>query len=212
LEKSNEQLQFIIAELEGQLAAEKARSESLAADLVSEREESARLRDQIGRLDQLLKDQGQKRDDDAKKIKDLEFQQIKFEEDIETLKSDVEGFKVKLDQEKDETNNVRKVVDEKAGQDAMHRKGLQVLKRNLDLHLEDLSSWQKYLELDDKTTFDFEREIKPTILAELGDQEFIAQLETLSNKLDQENEAMLKIFKQKKLDSQAQKISQAKSK
>jgi len=212
LEKNNEELRSIIADLEEKFAREKARADALEGDLVSEREESSHPRGEIGRLEQLLKDSGTKRDEDAKKIKDLEFQQGRFEEEIEGLKADVEGFKVKLDHEREETNGARRLLDEKGNQDGLHRSGLQLVKRNLDLHLDDLHTWQKYLDYEDKATFDFERDIRPGLTAELEDKEFVQQLELLSSKLDQENELMIRIFKQKKSESQAQKLAQAKSK
>eukprot|EP01113_Clastostelium_recurvatum_P028985 TRINITY_DN349_c0_g1_i3.p1 TRINITY_DN349_c0_g1~~TRINITY_DN349_c0_g1_i3.p1 ORF type:complete len:475 (+),score=198.98 TRINITY_DN349_c0_g1_i3:106-1530(+) len=210
LVKNNEELQTIIKDLEAKLLREKERGDSLEGSLVSEREESARLRGEISRLENLLKDAAGKQDEDAKKIKDLQFKHGQFEEEIELLKGDVEGFKTKLDQEREETNNVRKLVDEKTNQDGVHRKGLQQLKKHLDLHLEDLHAWQKYLDYEDKATFDFERDVRPLLTAELGEKEFVQQLELLSGRLEHENEAMLKIFKTKAAEAQAAKLAAAK--
>jgi len=159
-----------------------------------------------------LKESGDKREEDAKKIKELQFEQGRFEEEIEALKADVEGFKVKLDHEREETNSARKLLEEKSNQDGLHRSGLQLVKRNLDLHLDDLHSWQKYLDYEDKATFDFDRDVRPSLSSELDEKEFVQQLELLSSKLDLENELMVKIFKQKKSESQAQKLAQAKGK
>lgn len=106
----------------------------------------------------------------------------------------------------------------------MHRKGLGVLRRNLDQHIEDLHTWQKYLDSKDKTFLDFDREVcNPTIvhnimvivaqirsglLGELdASADFVEELNILSGKLDTENEAMLKILKTKLAEAKEAEIA-----
>lgn len=83
-----------------------------------------------------------------------------------------------------------------------------MLRRNLDQHIEDLHTWQRYLDSKDKTFLDFDYEIRSGLLAELdGATDFVGELNILSGKLDFENEAMLKILKAKLADAKAAEIA-----
>jgi cortexillin 1/2 len=152
-----------------------------------------------------------KQQEDEQKIQELKKKTAQFEEEIDTLKNDVETFKIQLDTERKDKDEQRRVIEEKSNQDTVHRKGLQVLKRNLDQHIDDLHTWQTYLDIKDKTTFDFETEVRRTLEEELEGKDFVEQLTVLSGKLDQENEAMLKIFKIKTAEQKNAAIEKAKA-
>jgi len=130
-------------------------------------------------------------------ITELRKKQGLYEEEIETLKNDVENFKVQLDNERKENNNHQLTLQERTEQDSFHRKGLQVLHKNLDEHINDLHTWQKYLDKD-RDWLDFDRDVRPSLNNDLSSRtDFIEELNLLSDKLEQENEAMLIVLKQK---------------
>jgi cortexillin 1/2 len=135
--------------------------------------------------------------EDEQQINDLKKKLGVFEEEVEGLKNDIEGFKIQLDNERKDNVEQRRLMDEKRSQDGVHFKGLQVLRRNLDQHIEDLHTWQKYLDTKEKNFLDFDREIRPGVEGEINERDFIEQLNILSGKLDVENEAMLKLLKTK---------------
>jgi cortexillin 1/2 len=131
-------------------------------------------------------------------ITELRKKQAAYEDEIESLKNDVENFKAQLDNERRENNNHQKSLQEKNEQDSFHRKGLQVLRNNLEAHIKDLHIWQGYLDSKDREWLDFERDVKPMLSSELSAQkDFVEELNVLSDKLDQENELMLRILKAK---------------
>jgi len=140
---------------------------------------------------------------DETKIQELKKKTASFEDEIESLKNEVSMFKGQLDTERKDKDEQRKLLDEHSNQDTVHRKGLQVLKRNLDQHIEDLTTWRGYLESKDKSVFDFESEIRRALEGDLEGKDFVEQLNYLSGKLDGENELMLKLLKQKMADAKA---------
>eukprot|EP00026_Physarum_polycephalum_P004238 Phypoly_transcript_04255.p1 GENE.Phypoly_transcript_04255~~Phypoly_transcript_04255.p1 ORF type:complete len:565 (+),score=134.76 Phypoly_transcript_04255:403-2097(+) len=134
-------------------------------------------------------------------ITDLRKKQGAYEEEIESLKNDIENFKAQLDNERRENNGHQKNLQEKNEQDAFHRKGLQVLRNNLEAHIKDLHIWQGYLDSKDREWLDFERDVKPSLNNDLSAQkDFVEELNVLSDKLDQENELMLRILKAKAVE------------
>lgn len=155
-------------------------------------------------------DADKKHADDAAHIEELKKKHALFEEEIESLKNDIDNFKVQLDNERKDKEDQIRVLNERTEQDTVHRKGLGVLRRNLDQHIEDLHVWQKYLDNKDKTFLDFDRDVRPGVAGELdAARDFVGELNLLSGKLDLENDAMLKIFKQKAAEAKAAEIAKA---
>lgn len=155
-------------------------------------------------------DASKKQTEDEQQIQELKKKHAVFEEEIESLKNDINNFKVQLDNERKDKEDQHKALTERTEQDGVHRKGLAVLRRNLDQHIEDLHTWQKYLDSKDKTFLDFDREVKPGLEGELDTvQDFVGELNVLSGKLDAENEAMLKILKAKLAEAKAAEIKKA---
>jgi len=175
---------------------------SLENDKKKMREEfealTLKLSDHSRATDDLKSAAEQKHSSDEQHIQELKKKHAMFEEEIESLKIDVENFKIKLENERKDKEDQNKALNERTEQDGVHRKGLGVLRRNLDQHIEDLHTWQKYLDSKDKTFLDFDRETRPGIELELDNvKDFVEELNILSGKLDGENEAMQKILKQK---------------
>jgi len=149
--------------------------------------------------------------EDANVIQELKKKNTFFEEEIETLRNDVDNFKIQLENEKKDKDDQIRIIIERTEQDNAHRKGLQVLRRNLDQHIEDLHVWQKYLNSKDQF-LDFDREIRPSLDSELHGKDFVDQLNVLSGKLDAENDIMLKIFKTKAAEQKAAELEAVVSK
>jgi len=216
------------SELEQLLAAERAKIASLeekikqlTSELQSKEEsylkvnqEKIALQRELDELKQKLASEISKREEaekkyadrqaqDETKIQELKKKTASFEDEIESLKNDVRLFKSQLDTERRDKEEQRKLLDEQSSQDTIHRKGLQVLKRNLDQHIEDLHTWRGYLEAKDKAVFDFESEVRRGLEGDLDGKDFVEQLNLLSGKLDGENDLMLKLLKQKLADAKA---------
>jgi len=154
-----------------------------------------------------------KKVEDEQHIQDLKKKHVLFEEEIESLKNDIDNFKIQLDNERRDKEDQQRVLNERTEQDGVHRKGLGVLRRNLDQHIEDLHTWQKYLDSKDKTFLDFDREIRSGLVGELdASADFEEELNILSGKLDSENEAMLKILKAKLAEAKEAEIAKVSGK
>lgn len=156
-----------------------------------------------------LQSNAEKKQSEAEQhIQELKKKHALFEEEIDSLKNDIENFKIQLDNERKDKEDQQRVLNERTEQAGIHRKGLGVLRRNLDQHIEDLHVWQKYLDSKDKTFLDFDHEVRSGLLAELdGANDFVEELNILSGKLGIENEAMLKILKAKLAEAKAAEIS-----
>jgi len=210
LESKIEKLNLIISEKEEiSLAAAAAykkleeKYEELSLQLSTHAEESVTLKSAAEK----------KQIEDEHHILELKKKHTLFEEEIESLKNDIDNFKIQLDNERKDKEDQQRVLNERTQQDGVHRNGLGVLRRNLDQHIEDLHTWQKYLDSKDKTFLDFDYEIRSGLLAELdGASDFVGELNILSGKLDAENEAMLKILKNKLADAKQAEIAKVGSK
>jgi len=148
--------------------------------------------------------------EDEQHIQELKKKHALFEEEIESLKNDIDNFKVQLENERKDKEDQHRTLTERTEQDGVHRKGLGVLRRNLDQHIEDLHTWQKYLDSKDKTFLHFDSEVRPGLEGELdGVKDFVGELNILSGKLEAENEAMLKLLKAKLAEAKAAEIKKA---
>jgi len=157
------------------------------------------------------KDSEKKGADDASHIQELKKKNAIFEEEIESLRNEVDNFKIQLENEKRDKDDHHRVIIERTEQDTVHRKGLQVLRRNLDQHIEDLHIWQKYLGSADRQFLDFDREVRPGIDDEIHGKDFVEQLNVLSGKLEGENEIMLRILKTKAAELKAAEVEAVKA-
>jgi len=90
-------------------------------------------------------------------------------------------------------------------------RGLEVLRKNLDEHVEDLNRWMKYLDYDTQTELDF-ADVRSQVYKEIQKDEFDDQLEKMSKKLGKENEEILAFLKQKEIELKAKKANEKKKK
>jgi len=90
--------------------------------------------------------------------------------------------------------------------------GLQVLKKNLEQHVEDLLRWQKYLDLDNQSEIDFSGEIRPNIILDISKKDYDTQVEYLAKKLEKENNDLEGFLKQKEAEVKARKNLEKKKK
>jgi len=122
---------------------------------------------------------------------------IELEQQIESLKGEVVKINQNIEKE-------REVVQQKGN---VQLKGLSVMKKNLEEHLEDLHRWQNFLDFDRNSTVDFSGEIRPQILTEMKDSTYDEQLQLLASKLDKENQELSQLLKGK---IEEKKLQQAK--
>jgi len=173
-------------------------------------EEQTRRLELEGKVADLSSSLNENQETNLQIITELRNKKATYEEEIESLKNDVENFKAQLDNERKENNEHHQALQERTEQDTFHRKGLQVLHKNLDEHIADLHTWQKYLDSKDRIWLDFERDVRPSVNNELSTKkDFIEELNLLSDKLEQENEAMLQILKTKLAEAKAAQLDAA---
>jgi len=174
-------------------------------------EEQTRRLDLESKVSDLSSSLNENQETNLQVITELRKKQGLYEEEIESLKNDVENFKAQLDNERRENNQHHQALQERTEQDTFHRKGLQVLHKNLDEHIADLHTWQKYLDSKDRNWLDFDRDVRPSLNNELGSRnDFIEELNLLSDKLESENEIMLQILKVKMAEAKNTQIDAAK--
>jgi len=136
--------------------------------------------------------------------KELQALKAKFEEQTAKYNSLVEQFKAEQDERKKDKENYEK-------QNKTEIKGLEVLRKNLDEHVEDLNRWMKYLDFDTQSELDF-GELRQQIYQDISKATFDEQLGYLSTKLSKENEELLALLKQKEIEAKAKKANEKKKK
>jgi len=94
----------------------------------------------------------------------------------------------------------RKYEEDAESRAATELKGLGVLKKNLEEHVEDLHRWEKYLDVDNAGEVDFSGEVRPKLMLDISKTSFDDQLNTLANKLEKENDELQKLLKIKEED------------
>eukprot|EP00727_Mastigamoeba_balamuthi_P004836 m51a1_g14350 putative cortexillin (513) ;mRNA; r:185566-188055 len=179
--------------LEAQLAAQAAELAELRQRLKieeeskkgNEREMSAKLAEQTLQLQRLEEAKNKLVEAGAAadaKIKDLQRKMRRKDQQIEGLEDDLKVAKEQSD---------------------LNRKGLAVLRSNLERHIGDLHTWQKYLDGGASTVSAPDPLIAAGVDAdEFLKQPFIEQLNKVSGLLDDENVAMTRLLTQK-LEDQA---------
>jgi len=130
-----------------------------------------------------------------------------LEEQVSSLQGQVTQLSSKYETESQQR---KKETEQTQSRNQVEVKGLGVLKRNLEEHLEDLKRWQKYLDLEKEATVDFSGEIRPQILADLAKESFDEQLQYLSKKLEKENVELVQLLKQKEAEAKAKKAQEEK--
>jgi len=93
-------------------------------------------------------------------------------------------------------NKLKEKVDERA---ALELKGLEILRKNLIEHLNDMNKWKDYLEQDRE--YESEK-IQERTEKEIIDRNFEDQLEFLSESLSSENRKLQVLLKQREIEEQ----------
>ena len=137
----------------------------------------------------------------------LEELKLNLEEQIAALQGQVSSMTNKLDSE---STDRKKFESESESRARTEIDGLGVLKRNLEEHVEDLYRWQKFLNLENEATVDFSGEIRPQIIADINKSNFNDQLKYLAKKLENENESLVQLLKQKETEAKAKKLQEEK--
>jgi len=109
-----------------------------------------------------------------------------------------------------ESGNRKKEAEVYSSRAKVEIKGLEILKKNLEEHVEDLHRWQKYLDIEGEV--DFNGQLRPQILLDISKDTFDEQLEYLAHKLEKENEELSSYLKQKETEQKAKKSQEKKKK
>eukprot|EP01097_Dermamoeba_algensis_P000731 TRINITY_DN1260_c0_g1_i4.p1 TRINITY_DN1260_c0_g1~~TRINITY_DN1260_c0_g1_i4.p1 ORF type:complete len:672 (-),score=223.76 TRINITY_DN1260_c0_g1_i4:176-2191(-) len=141
-------------------------------------------------------------------LSDLESSKAKIEDEVKRrnrLKAEVEELKKKVGKEVERRREKSRAIAElqkelqalkkRAIIEGKARRGLELLKKNLEEHLEEMYQWrdihQAELE-EEKTEFNLEQ-----VLKEIGSKEFEDQMDILNNKLQGYNSNLQRIIKLK---------------
>jgi len=157
--------------------------------------------------DKLIESLRDELDGEKKKNQSLSESKSLLEQEVAGLHDSVSGLSTKLEQEQQAR---KKENEEQALRNKAEVDGLNVLKKNLNHHVEDLHAWQKLLELNGE--LDFSGELRPQILLDIHKENFNQQLEYLAKKLEHEDAELMKLWKMKEVDVKARKAKEAKKK
>jgi len=212
LEEENAALLARIAELEAQL---KSRGEEHDADKKRLEEALKRIQEVEERAAQLEKQLAEEKarhekelaDERARHEKELKDEKDRFTQ-LEEGKMSLEGqfgelqgqFADLTSRFETETNLRKSLADEHNKKSETGVRGLGVLKKNLEEHVEDLYRWQKFLNLDGESEVDFSGEVRPQLLLEISKENFDAQLDALAKKLEKENADLANLLKSKEAE------------
>lgn len=213
LEEENAALHARIAELEAQLKAQqeahdadKQRLEEALAKLAAQEQKTADLEKQLA-------------EEKARHEKELKEQQDKFNQ-LEEGKMSLEGqfgdlqgqFADLTSRFETETNLRKSQADEQSKKNLTGVRGLGVLKKNLEEHVEDLHRWQNFLNLEGEAEVDFTGEVRPQLLLEITKENFDSQLDALAKRLEKENNELSDLLKVKEAEQKAKKEADKKKK
>jgi len=177
--------------------------------LEQENEERAALEKEVEDLKTRLSTREADFEAERKKNSQLSENKITLEEQVSGLSGQVTDLTTKFTTE---SEGRKKETEEYSKRSKAELKGIEVLKKNLHEHLEDLSRWQKYLDLDTQSELDFSGEIRPQILQEISKENFDEQLLQLSKKLEKENDELTNYLKQKEMEAKVKKANEKKKK
>jgi len=192
----------LAAQLEADNHSLRERIAALEKDLDEERGAREFAETEIERLRAELAAQKEKNEQLSKKSSQLEAQVFSLEGQVSEISEKFETLQRKGKSEKETSDS----------QAAVQSKGLNVMKKNLEEHLEDLHRWQTYLDFDKISDLDFSGEIRPQILADITKDNFDDQLAKLAEKLEKENGELLTLLKTKEAEKNANALRDAEKK
>jgi len=139
----------------------------------------------------------------------LSENKVELQDQLTNLQAQLTELNTKL---ANESEKRQKDNEEYAKRSKAEVGGLQVLKKNLEQHVEDLLRWQKYLDLDNQSEIDFSGEIRPNIILDISKKDYDTQVEYLAKKLEKENNDLEGFLKQKEAEVKARKNLEKKKK
>jgi len=139
-------------------------------------------------------------------VKQLSEQKIDMKNQITGLEGDVKSLKEKLEKSTNDRNKENEQWKERAN---VEKLGLEVMKKNLEEHLEDLHRWQNFLDIE-SAELDFNGNIRPQIISEISDENFNEQLTVLSKRLAKENQELEDMLKVKETEAKSKKTDKKK--
>ncbi|PRP86839.1 actin bundling protein [Planoprotostelium fungivorum] len=190
------------AQLEEDNKSLRERISALERELTEERGAREFAESEIERLRAELEKEKEKNRELAAKGSKLEAQVFSLEGQVSEMSEKFTALERKGKSDKDKLD----------GDSAVQTKGLNVLKQNLEEHLEDLHRWQAYLDFDKISDVDFAGEIRPQILADITKDNFETQLTKLSEKLEKENGELLALLKSKEAEKSTNAAREAEKK
>jgi len=195
LQDENAQLKARIAELEQALSREEqARKDSEEANRKLQEEKDALAR-------QLAEEKN--------RFSELEEGKMTLEGQFGELQGQFADLTSRFENE----SNLRKNENEEhSKKNKVGVKGLGVLKKNLEEHIEDLYRWQKFLDFDKQSEVDFSGEVRPQLLLEISKEDFDTQLDTLAKRLDKENAELATFLQAKEAEQKLRKEQDKKKK
>jgi len=141
------------------------------------------------------------------KVLELSENKLVLEGQVSALDGKVSQLSSTLEAE---SGNRKKESETYTSRAKVEIKGLEILKKNLEEHVEDLHRWQKYLDIE--ADVDFTGQVRPQILLDITKESFDEQLEYLAHKLEKENEDLSSYLKQKETEQKAKKSQEKKKK
>jgi len=165
-------------------------------------DENKHLKSEIEKMRQEMDDLRAQLEKEKENSNKLHQHKVELEHQIEGLNGQIFSNNEKFAKEREDNNSKGNV----------QLKGLGVLKKNLEEHIEDLHRWQKYLDFDKTATVDFSGEIRPQILHEIADKNYDVQLNALATKLAKENTELEGLLKGKEEEKKAQKAKEEEKK
>lgn len=179
----NKELQEVRARLRAELEELKNRQRQTAAEKESLEDLRKRLLTDNETKDALLRD--------------LEARRNALQNELEDLRKRVENEIARRNAAAKQILELRKELDNIRRKQIVQGKargGLDVLRRNLEEHLEDMYRWRELheLDLDEKRVFDLDK-----IISDIQDKTFEQQIEYLNDILSEENKSLLRIIRLK---------------
>jgi len=235
LQGSLEERAKMAAELLEENTRLKEEMDTLKRELADVRDKNNYLDERVEVFKQLLEQENLEKEENQKIRTALQTELQSVKEEYSKTKQNLESenqkatqlteFKISLEEQVNslqekvtqitsnfeiETKERRKESEQTQSRNQVELRGLGVLKRNLEEHLEDLKRWQKYLDLEKEANVDFAGEIRPQIISDIAKESFDEQLQYLSKKLEKENVELLQLLKQKEVEAKAKKALEEK--
>jgi len=213
LQEDNSKMRSEVEELKLQLKNERDAKNEL-------QERTEYLEQKVEVMKQLLEQETEEKDSLSKELADLKAKLAAKDSELEAEKKKNLGLMGQISSLEDqlgdmsakfkaESEDRKKDRDSQDNQSKTEMRGLEVLRKNLDEHVEDLNRWMRFLEYDTQSELDF-GEIRAQIFTEISKANFDEQLTHMSTKLSKENEELLTYLKQKEIEAKAKKANDKK--